>query len=391
MRLAPLFAVVISQIAPNPALPEPAAEFVAVQNTGPSTVLLDGMRLTDRTGAVRGVVPPDTSLDPGQQIALQPVSGASIYGCPGNPYRALLTAWAPLNNDGDSVVLEAPDGTVVDRVEYGPDEYATDGSATPCAIAAPRPGTVRLAEPQYAAREGDRSVTLTLRRSNGTNGRVVVPYAVHDGSARGGSDFDRAVGTVALGAAQDSASFSVPLLPDSADEPDETFAVVLGAPGGGAALGEPARATIVVRDDDPPAPPLVTPVLAAPPVVPPQALAPAGQQESPAQVAPARASLVVAPWQAVLRRGGVAAAVTCDRDCEVRASGRIALGRGRFANLAGTVRTLRGHMPSVVVLRVRGRHVRAVRRALRKRGSLRATVAVTPAGGAEVQRGTRVR
>ena len=55
-------AVVIADVVPNPALPEPAAEFVVVANTGDAAVLLDGMRLTDATGAVRGVVPVDTGL-----------------------------------------------------------------------------------------------------------------------------------------------------------------------------------------------------------------------------------------------------------------------------------------------------------------------------------------
>src|SRR5688572_3121181 len=110
-------AVAIADVVPNPALPEPAAEFVVIANTGDTAVLLDGMRLTDATGAVRGVVPVDTSLEPGQRIALQPAAGANVYGCSGF-HRALLTAWPPLNNDGDTVVLEAPDGRVLDRVAY---------------------------------------------------------------------------------------------------------------------------------------------------------------------------------------------------------------------------------------------------------------------------------
>src|SRR3954466_5774958 len=108
--------VVISEIAANPALSEPAAEFVVVDNTGPAPVTLDGMRLTDSLRAVRGVVPPDTNLEPGQRIALQPSAGASVYACATTPYRTLLTAWPPLNNTGDSVILETANGVEVDRV-----------------------------------------------------------------------------------------------------------------------------------------------------------------------------------------------------------------------------------------------------------------------------------
>src|SRR5688500_6059657 len=119
--------LLITEIAANPALPEPAAEFVVVQNTGLTPVVLGGMRLTDSARATRGVVPPDTSLDPGQRIALQPSAGAAAYACSPWPHRALLTAWAPLNNTGDAVVLEAADGHELDRVAYPAEWFAVDG------------------------------------------------------------------------------------------------------------------------------------------------------------------------------------------------------------------------------------------------------------------------
>jgi hypothetical protein len=124
---------------------------------------------------------------------------------------------------------------------------------------------------------------------------------------------------------------------------------------------------------------------------------PAAHSHPPAQLplptasSPARASLVVAPWQSVLRRGRIAAAVTCDRDCSVTAGGRIALGRGRFIELAAARRTLRAHIPGVVTPAVRSRHFRALRKALRRRGSLVATVTVTPAGGDPIERRARIR
>ena len=392
-------AVVIGEVVPNPALPEPAAEFVVLENTGGSTVRLDGMRLTDSTGAVRGVVAPDTSLDPGQRIALQPAGGASVYGCAGNPYRALLTAWPPLNNDGDTVVLEAPDGRVLDRVTYARDAYATDSNATPCGIAPPRPGTLALAALAFEAREGDGSVVVGLRRSGGSNGRVGVRAATRDASALGGFDYERVDAAVSLGATQTSATLRVPLRGDGRDEPDESFTVVLASPTGGASVAEPARATIVVRDDDPPAPPAATPVSqtrpaspAAPPatVFNPAPLPPA-PAPAPAIVAPARATLAVAPWQPVGRRRAVAVAVGCDRDCSVTLSGRIALGRGRLVRLAPTTRSLSGHAHATILVRVPSRVVRPLRRALRRRGSLTARIAATPAGGQPVERRARIR
>src|SRR4051794_15680261 len=80
--------VAITEIAANPALPEPGGEFVVLTNTGLAPVVLDGMRLTDAGRSTRGVIGPDTSLDPGQRIVLQPGAGAEAYACSPKPHRA---------------------------------------------------------------------------------------------------------------------------------------------------------------------------------------------------------------------------------------------------------------------------------------------------------------
>ena len=403
--------LVISEIAANPSRPEPGGEFVVVDNARSMAVSLDGVRLTDANGALRGVVPVGTSLEPWQRIALQPSSGASAYTCAAMPHRALLTAWPALNNDGDAVVLERADGTVIDRVAYPRDAFVVEGlslqrdlfgrwapssaEATPCAVAPPRPGTLRLAASSYGAGERDGSVTLAVSRSGGTNGRVGVAWTTADGSARAGADYERSSGTVDLAAMQTTATFRVPLRDDSVDEPDESFTVVLGATEGGATLGEPARASVVVRDDDPPAPPVATPVVAAPAIpTPPAGAAPVAAAPSPglpAVAAPARATLAVARWQPAARRRQLAAVVACDRDCELAVSGRIAIGGGRSVRLVATRRSLSARTPAVVGLRVPDSRLRALRRALRRRGSLVAVVVAKPADGERVERRTRIR
>jgi hypothetical protein len=414
--------LVITEIAANPALAEPPGEFVVVDNVGRTPVVLDGVRLTDGARAFRGVVGPDTSLDPGQRIALQPASGADAYGCRPAPHRALLTAWAGLNNAGDSVILEAADGSELDRVAYPRDAFAEDGPsrrldpafrtpsrnddfsrwtpsagvATPCALPGPRFGTLRLSSSLLTASERTPSVALDVRRDGGTNGRVTVPYTTVDAGASGGADYARSSGTLAFGAGQENATLTVPLFDDARDEPDESFTILLGTPAGGAALGDPRRATVVVYDDDepPPAPPfqpVPTPPLApsAPPAIPTPLAAPpatAVTPRDPAAAGPPRATFAVAAWQDVVRRRGVAVAVGCDSACTVDAGGRIALGRGRFAALGGARRTLAARTSAVLVLRVRSRHVRALRGALRRRGTLRAILTATPVGGDPIER-----
>jgi hypothetical protein len=420
--------LVITEIAANPSLAEPAGEFVVVDNAGRSPVVLDGVRLTDAAGAFRGVVAPDTSLDAGQRIALQPASGADAYGCRPAPHRALLTAWAGLNNAGDTVILEAPDGAELDRVGYPREAFAEDGpsrrldpafrtpsrnddftrwtpspgAATPCALPGPRFGTLRLSSSLLTASERAPSVTLDVRREGGTNGRVTVPYATVDAGASGGSDYARTSGSAVFAAGQENATLTVPLFDDAQDEPDERFTIVLGAPAGGVALGDPQRATVVLYDDDPPPAPVEpkpTPTLApaAPPAIvtplaiPPVRVATPAAQAPPAAARPPRATLAVAAWQPLLRRRGLAVAVGCDRECTLSAGARIELGRGRSLPLISATRSVAAGGPAVLLLKLRARHFGVLRRALRRRGTLRATATARPAGGDLVERRVPVR
>jgi hypothetical protein len=403
--------VAITEVAANPALPEPGGEFVVLTNTGLAPGVLDGMRLTDAGRSVRGVVPPDTSLDPGQRIALQPGAGAEAYACSPLPHRALLTAWAQLNNTGDTVILEAPDGRELDRVAYDADAFAVEGpsriwdaprsrwtasvgNATPCSVPPPRTGRFRFAGREVTASEHGAAATLEVLRSGGTNGRIAVPWRALDASATRGTDYSADSGAVTFAAGAERAALTVPLVDDARDEADESFTVVLG--GDGVEVVEPTRAVVRVLDDDPPAPPILLPPAPAIPLPPPPR-APAGPAAptpaqaptppSPAQPAtqPPRASLQVAAWQRILKRRGLTAVVGCDRPCDIKLTGRITSG----ARLATTTRSLNGN--TVVALRLPSRYVKPLRKALKRRGSLKATITATPVGGAPVKRTASVR
>src|SRR4051812_20567549 len=403
--------VAITEIAANPALPEPGGEFVVLTNTSLGPVVLDGMRLTDSGRSTRGVVPPNTSLDPGQRIALQPGSGAEAYSCEPKPHRALLTAWAQLNNTGDTVILEAADGRELDRVTYDADAFAVEGpsrvwdaprerwttsagNASPCSVPPPRPGRFRFARAETTVAESAPAATFEVLRSGGTNGRISVPWRALDASATRGSDYSAQSGTVTFAAGAERASFTVPLLDDVRDEPDETFTVVLG--GEGVDVTEPPRAVVRILDDDPPAPPILiepAPVMPMPPTpraptqptTPAAPPAPTQTPPSPAQPTPQppRASLQVAAWQRVVQQRGITAVASCT--CDLTLTGRITSG----ARLATTTRHLTG--PTLITLRLPARYVRPLRRALQRRGSLKATITATPNGGAPIKRTVRVR
>ncbi|MGE3819186.1 MAG: cellulose binding domain-containing protein, partial [Isosphaeraceae bacterium] len=80
---------------------------------------------------------------------------------------------------------------------------------------------------------------------------VTVQYATNDGTARSGSDYDAAVGSLTFAPGETSRTVVVKILGDLDVEPDETFGLSLSAPSG-ATLGG-ATATGTIRDDDAPA------------------------------------------------------------------------------------------------------------------------------------------
>ncbi|MBX9583024.1 MAG: cadherin-like domain-containing protein [Gemmataceae bacterium] len=89
---------------------------------------------------------------------------------------------------------------------------------------------------------------FTVTLSAAASGPVTVRYATADGTARAGSDYTAATGTLTFSAGQTSKTVTVTVRGDRTYEPDETFALNLSAPVGATV----ARAgTGTIRNDDP--------------------------------------------------------------------------------------------------------------------------------------------
>lgn len=131
-----------------------------------------------------------------------------------------------------------------------------------------QPGQLQFAATQPTVDEAAGTLTINVTRTSGSDGVVGVSIATSDGTATAGQDYT-AVGTTISFAAGDSAQKSITLnvANDAADEPDETFTIVLSNPTGGATLGTQTTATILITDDDEPAgqplPSAVTAVVSA--------------------------------------------------------------------------------------------------------------------------------
>jgi Calx-beta domain len=101
----------------------------------------------------------------------------------------------------------------------------------------------------YATHETDGAVAIAVRRSGGLGpGSVRVTTA--PGSADAGEDYGILDQVVAFAAGEQQRTVSVPLVPDTGTEGDETFTVALDRPVGGV-VGTPGTATVTIHDDPP--------------------------------------------------------------------------------------------------------------------------------------------
>ncbi len=103
--------------------------------------------------------------------------------------------------------------------------------------------------------ENQASLTLTVTRAGQTGGNATVSWAAANGSASAGSDYGSngnpspPGGSLTFTAGITSRTFSIPILPDTLYEGNETFTVTLSNPSG-ATLGLNPTITVTLRDDE---------------------------------------------------------------------------------------------------------------------------------------------
>lgn len=130
-------------------------------------------------------------------------------------------------------------GTVVVRDTNGGDPDPGSG-----------PGTLSLDPGSYEVDENARTVSLTIVRTGGSDGKVTVRVATVGGSARKGKDFANRRKKVTFNAGDDAPkTFVVPIKNDRLRENDESFSVVLSRPTGRATIGN-SSATVTIHDDE---------------------------------------------------------------------------------------------------------------------------------------------
>ena len=208
-------------------------------------------------------------VDPstGEATVVAPLSGsyndsaaipAAAFACD----RRTLFAVDGLNDSAAPDYLATVNTTTGEMTPVGATRVRLNALEWDC------PVELAVSSPSTTVSEGAGLATVTVTRTGGTKGPVTVDYATGNGSAVAGQDYVATSGTLTVEDSEASATFTVPLLGDGADEPDEAFTVDLSN-AKGASLGAMSQ-TVTIADDDaapaaaPPAtvnpPPVLTPV-----------------------------------------------------------------------------------------------------------------------------------
>lgn len=211
------------------------------ENAGPA--LLNVSRTLGTSGAVSVAYAtvPNTAQPPGDYAT---TSGTLSWAAGEGGFKTITM---PITND-----------TVTEPLENFTVSFSnvTGGAALPETAATVEitddddPGDIALSLATVNVSETAATLNLTVARSTGVAGAVSVGYSTINGTATAASDYAAASGTL-FWADGESGPKIIPItiLDDAIEEADETFAVNLSAPTGGARLQQ-ASTSVTIQDND---------------------------------------------------------------------------------------------------------------------------------------------
>jgi hypothetical protein len=226
---------------PGRQIPESATSVTfTVMRTGPLT--------GTATVEVRTVEGPGGAAVPGQDY--QPVGPTTLTFPPG---MATRTFSVPLLND---TVVDGPKGLQVSLASpTGGPVIGTQRSTAVTLLDDDEGGVLQWQKAASTVSESSGTAVLTVTRTlttpgNKLAGGVTVNVATTGGTATLGTDFTAPGGSLTFAAGQATQSVSVPIAADTIDEVDETVALTLSSPQGGAVLGPLSTTVLTITDDD---------------------------------------------------------------------------------------------------------------------------------------------
>jgi hypothetical protein len=165
-----------------------------------------------------------------------------------------ISANAFLSRDGQTLYFDSS----ADNLTAGDSNHSTDIFAASAPFTASN--QFHFSSWESAAQESDGQVMITVLRSGPATGAASVNYAVQDGSAQAGTDFNATSGTLNFAAGEAAKTFTVPLVSGDHFAGTRSAVLVLSNPQG-ANLGYPSALLNLTADPAPPSPAPVTPLL----------------------------------------------------------------------------------------------------------------------------------
>jgi regulation of enolase protein 1 (concanavalin A-like superfamily) len=164
-------------------------------------------------------------------------------------YGQAVAPWSGGDLDGDAAVGFVDFNQLL--AKYGT-KLPADPAPAAAAPVPPKVTTPTLSVAAVSRAEGDGGaplLTFSVRLSTAAVGPVTVRYVTSDGTAKAGSDYVAAAGTLTFAPGQLVKSVSVRLKPDAATELDESLFLTLSQPTGGAAVARGTAAGTIRNDD----------------------------------------------------------------------------------------------------------------------------------------------
>jgi len=109
------------------------------------------------------------------------------------------------------------------------------------------PSTLQFSQATYSVAENVAAATAT--RTGDTSSAAAVTYSTSNGTATAGQDYTSASSTLNFAVSETSRTFNGPLTNDSSAEGNETLNLTLSNATGGAVLGAPSAAVLIITDD----------------------------------------------------------------------------------------------------------------------------------------------
>jgi len=134
-------------------------------------------------------------------------------------------------NEKVHIKLSAPTGA-----EFEEERSEADLTIVDDEVVAFGTGSIRVAEEEYTVDENDGTVLITVQRTAGARGQVMIDFATSNALAKFGEDYTKTTGTLTFRAGETSKTVAITILTDDKDDPNETFGFTLSNPKNGVAL-----------------------------------------------------------------------------------------------------------------------------------------------------------